>query len=51
MTYNVAWDPLLAPTDDVDEEPMPPRRKVATGPTPVEDLRHEDTRANGGPLM
>ncbi len=25
---------------------MPPRRKVATGPTPVEDLRHEDTRAN-----
>ncbi len=25
---------------------MPPRRKAATGPTPVEDLRHDDTRAN-----
>ncbi len=25
---------------------MPPRKKAATGPTPVEDLRHEDTRAN-----
>ena len=25
---------------------MPPRKKAATGPTPFEDLRHEDTRAN-----
>jgi adenine-specific DNA-methyltransferase len=25
---------------------MPPRKKAATGPTPVEDLRHDDTRAN-----
>ncbi len=25
---------------------MPPRRKAATGPTPVEDLRHDYTRAN-----
>jgi len=25
---------------------MPPRRKAATGPTPVKDLRHDDTRAN-----
>ncbi len=25
---------------------MPPRKKAATGPTPVVDLRHEDTRAN-----
>ncbi len=25
---------------------MPPRKKVAAGPTPVEDLRHDDTRAN-----
>jgi adenine-specific DNA-methyltransferase len=25
---------------------MPPRKKAATGSTPVEDLRHDDTRAN-----
>jgi len=25
---------------------MPPRKKATTGPTPVEDLRHDDTRAN-----
>jgi adenine-specific DNA-methyltransferase len=25
---------------------MPPRKKAATGPTPVDDLRHDDTRAN-----
>lgn len=25
---------------------MPPRKKAATGPTPVEDLRHDDTRVN-----
>lgn len=25
---------------------MPPRKKAATGQTPVEDLRHDDTRAN-----
>jgi len=25
---------------------MPPRKKAAGGPTPVEDLRHDDTRAN-----
>lgn len=25
---------------------MPPRKKAVTGPRPVEDLRHEDTRAN-----
>ena len=25
---------------------MPPRKKATTGPTPVEDLRHGDTRAN-----
>lgn len=25
---------------------MPPRKKAATGPTPVVDLRHDDTRAN-----
>jgi adenine-specific DNA-methyltransferase len=25
---------------------MPPRKKAATGPAPVEDLRHDDTRAN-----
>jgi len=24
---------MLVPTDDVDEEPMPPRKKAATGPT------------------
>lgn len=24
---------------------MPPRKKAAAGPTPVEDLRHDDTRA------
>jgi adenine-specific DNA-methyltransferase len=46
LTYNVAWDPIVAPTDDVGEEPVPPRKKAATGPTPVEGLRHDDTRAN-----
>jgi adenine-specific DNA-methyltransferase len=25
---------------------MPPRKKAAAGPTPVEDLRHDDTWAN-----
>jgi len=25
---------------------MPPRKKAGPGPTPVEDLRHDDTRAN-----
>lgn len=25
---------------------MPPRKKAAAAPTPVEDLRHEDTRSN-----
>ncbi len=32
--------------------PVPTRKKAVGGPTPVEDLRHDDTRANipGGEL-